>query len=50
MSKYVQKLFGAIMDMSEGTHVKGCGFDFDVAPSLVQIKCPLIYQRSESVG
>ena len=34
------------MDMSEGTHVKGCGFNFDVAPSLVLTKC-LIYQRSE---
>ena len=29
------------MDMSMGTHVKECGFNFDVAPSLVQTKCPI---------
>ena len=35
------------MDMSMGTHVKECGFNFDVAPSLVQTKCPIYLTKLE---
>ena len=36
--------------VSEVKIMNGCGFNFDVAPSLVQIDRPLIYQELEVHG